>query len=72
MSGRDATVALAKFSLNKKFIDRSWALAIKHTETAETELSCLLSVDELKCLSGYVQTFRSKYSIIGCIEEATC
>ena len=68
MGGRDATVALAKFSLNKKFIDRSWTFAADHTDTACVERPCLLSVDELERLSSYVQTFRSKYSIIGYME----
>jgi len=52
MAGHDATLALAKFSMNPLLLDQSWALKDMHE-------------NELHTLAKYIQTFQNKYPIVG-------
>jgi FKBP-type peptidyl-prolyl cis-trans isomerase 2/predicted heme/steroid binding protein len=52
MAGHDATVALAKFSMNPMLLNKPWTL----NEMEESELHTL---------ANYVRTFTNKYPIVG-------
>ena len=52
MAGYDATVALAKFSMNPLFLNQKWKLE----EFEENELNTL---------ANYCRTFEKKYPIVG-------
>merc|ERR1711963_203012 len=56
MAGRDATVALAKFSMNPLFLNQPWAGLGESEETT---------------LASYVRTFQSKYPCVGTLREGS-
>ena len=56
LAGCDATVALAKFSMNPKFVNIPWVLDDFDEE-------------EINALANYVRTFTKKYPIVGRVQR---
>ena len=55
MAGHDATVALAKFSMNPALLDQPWTLN-------------KMEENELHTLANYIRNFSKKYPIVGTLE----